>query len=107
MGVVLCGGLGEGNPVIQETELWFNGDGDKGLDHETFSIHWRKPANFDFCKTARKPYDIMVGLSLLILQKYLGQKVLTFSSDGDDEDWAEIYAVYEKAMGEPAPRFNK
>ena len=36
-----------------------NGDGEKGLDHETLFFD-DKETGFNFCKTARKPYDYAV-----------------------------------------------
>jgi hypothetical protein len=41
----------------------------------------------------------MVGLSLLILKKYLG-KDFSFSSDGDEEDWKEIKQFYSEIYPE-------
>ena len=41
---------------------------------------------WDFCKTARKPYDEVVVACLIILTKYLGASIEPMS-DGDREDW--------------------
>jgi hypothetical protein len=53
----------------------FNGKGDYG--HETFSFQFR--SDWNFCKTARKPYDQAVCECLLIIDYYLNINV---SSDG-------------------------
>lgn len=53
----------------------FNGKGDDA--HETFSFDDRD--NFNFCKTARKPYDAAVSECLLLLNHYLD---IELSSDG-------------------------
>lgn len=94
----VCGGLGKGKPIFNETEVWFNGDASQGLDHETFSVHWSRPnvlGQFrDFCKTARKPYDLIVCFSLLVFADVFGSDVFNFSSDGDNEDWAKAYEYY-------------
>jgi len=73
--------------------IFLNGIGDEA--HETFAVP-RKAAEFEFCKTARKPYDIVVCKMLLILSQSPG---FTFSSDGIyktdtgkltyDEEWQE------------------
>jgi hypothetical protein len=48
-------------PEINEAEIVFNGPGEQG--HETFCLT-RKATRFNFCKTAHKPYDKVVGLLL-------------------------------------------
>jgi hypothetical protein len=45
-------------PEINEAWIRFNGIGEDG--HETFYLT-REPTEFDFCKTARKPYDWVVA----------------------------------------------
>jgi hypothetical protein len=91
---ILHGGLGEGEPIINETEVWFNGDESQGLDHETFCINWKDQEAFGFCKTARKPYDLFVCLALLSFYEYFPSDVFTLSSDGDAEDWQEAVDLY-------------
>jgi len=41
---------------------------------------------FQFCKTAQKPYDLMVCASLLIMKYHLGDDIIV-KSDGSPEDW--------------------
>lgn len=75
---------------ISDEVIQFNGVGDDG--HETFYINpvpevpsWRDTA-FDFCKTARKPYDVPVAMILLAIDHFM-PTVMTISSDGWwDED---------------------
>ena len=65
-------------------------------EHETFSVyrkhekpkhaHHDEKIQFGFCKTARKPYDVMV-VACLILYKYYFRKDVEISSDGDLDDW--------------------
>lgn len=75
--------------IINHDEIIFNGKGDEG--HETFAFY-KKPKHrgFAFCKTARKPYDIVVCKVLLVLFVLFGNK-LDLGSDGfpDDENWGE------------------
>jgi hypothetical protein len=69
----------------------FNGHGD--LSHETFYVPETIVAPpqdelfFDFCKTANKPYDLLVVASLIVLKYYCPE--CKISSDGDAEDWEE------------------
>ena len=76
--------------VIKDTLIRFNGIKEEG--HETFYFQVPPKAEsyqkfdekgflFNFCKTARKPYDIVVCKVLLILKAELGKKMI-LSSDG-------------------------
>lgn len=64
--------------------IMFNGVGEEG--HETFLLEL-KPKNFEFCKTARKPYDLLVCATLLLAEHH-APGVLEISSDGDREEWS-------------------
>lgn len=84
-------------PVIGSSTIHFNGIGEEG--HETFYIA-REGQKWEFCKTARKPYDVVVCAVLLALRD-MGADV---SSDGDidggeDHDgWANGHALYKRAQ---------
>lgn len=84
-GITLRDGFGEGEPVADLTDIWFNGDGSKGLDHETFLIPNTSSENFEsgfnFCKTAAKPYDYAVKEVLRLAEKY--GYVTDVSDDGE------------------------
>jgi len=73
-------------PQCDEELIRFNGIGDDG--HETFLIK-NGGSDWDFCKTARKPYDIVVCEVLLVLNHFIPS--MSFSSDGDinidDDCW--------------------
>lgn len=67
--------------------------------HETFRLGakpvdvdtpWNKGNEkiFDFCKTARKPYDTVVVACLAALADILGDDI-EVSSDGSPEDWKD------------------
>lgn len=63
--------------------------------HETLYIprvfkpqEWNKPEKglyFEFCKTARKPYDLVVVAVLIALKKHF--PTVKISSDGGSDDW--------------------
>lgn len=46
-------------------------------------------AVFGFCKTARKPYDLMVTACLILYKQYF--PYVEVSSDGDNEDWKPAF----------------
>jgi hypothetical protein len=107
-GIEIRGGLGEGKPIFNETEVWFNGNQAEGLDHETFGMHWSRPnllGNWsDFCKTARKPYDLLVCFALLTFAHIFPKEVFDFSSDGtmEDTEWQHAVEYYETFTGKTA-----
>ena len=54
-------------------EIIFNGMAIKGLDHETFYINKKNDReSFNFCKTARKPYDLAVWHLLYFINNETG-----------------------------------
>jgi len=57
-------------------------------DHSTARHPIKKTTKFYFecCKTARKPYDLMV-CACLIIMKYHLQRDITVRSDGEADDW--------------------
>jgi hypothetical protein len=94
------GGLGRGTPIINESGVWFNGDEKTEMSHETFRILWDKEGR-DFCKTARKPYDLLVCVSLLAMNEaFKGTNgAFKFSSDGDNSDWETAKDVFTRITG--------
>jgi len=61
-------------PVVEENMIRFNGINEDG--HETFLFNGKD----NFCKTARKPYDIVVCECLIVLNHFL--RDLKVGSDG-------------------------
>ena len=81
---------------ITDKEIRFNGREEGDCGHETFSLQRKSDKRledyatrldrkyiFDFCKTARKPYDIVVCCLLVILKHRLGN-MIEIGSDGRD-----------------------
>lgn len=103
--LVICGGDGKGEPKIDETTVWFNGQG-PDLDHETFVFNATRELPYPsagadrlgsaFCKTARKPYDVVVTAVLTFLHADWGFDV---SSDGDVPEWEAGVKLAEEAIG--------
>jgi hypothetical protein len=114
--VSLFGGNGTGEPIFNEDLICFNGDASKGYNHETFYIERVKDNPrvdeidenglvFDFCKTARKPYDLMAQISMLRLKHHFPE--CKISSDGDAKDWKNGKDLYKKIFGETAPKLER
>lgn len=106
-GISLKGGYGgaenDPEPEFLPDRIWFNGDDTdgKGLAHETFYVPREPdPGDFTFCKTARKPYDIVVCCALLALWKHLPE-AFSFHSDGDlnDTEWQDGLALFNEHSG--------
>lgn len=73
------------NPIDNEREvIIFNGVGAAG--HETMVIGPGDALGFQFCKTARKPYDLWVT-ALLILCHYHAPNCWRIGSDGTVKEW--------------------
>jgi hypothetical protein len=102
------GGFGQGKPIINESEVWLNGDSKEGLDHESFGIQWTDflEKKSDFCKTARKPYDLIVCFSLLAFKEAF-RKEFSFFSDGTREDWEEAFRIYHSFTGKTPLGFSE
>jgi len=77
-------------PQIDDTAIHFNGVGGDG--HETFRITKALDSSFNFCKTANKPYDLVVGLVLLAVEE-IAPDALRISSDGE---WTEEWDIIRK-----------
>ena len=77
------------------------GRGD-GVPGETFSLS-RCPGGFRFCKTAREPYDLAVGL-ILMRTAVIAVDEFVVTSDGDwDREWIIIRNAYKEIFGDDPP----
>ena len=118
-GVEIAGWDGTGEPLFTGCEISFNGKGYE-MSHETFYLEREGRHTHGFCKTARKPYDIVVCCFLLAFKKVFG-KDFSYSSDGvtrgdlrrkeNKEYWAthcpEWKPQVEKEWGAAYKLFNK
>lgn len=85
---LICGGNGEGEATVDTEEICFNGNNEDDQSHETFHITKRKMGDFNFCKTAQKPYDTAVVAVLCVIHFY-APGVLEIGSDGEQDDWRQ------------------
>jgi hypothetical protein len=96
--IKIGGGDGESNrPEFSKEFVWFNGVGEDA--YEGFSLEVSQAFVFDeFCKTDRKPYDLLVCACLIAL-KFTNPDHIEIVTDGDSEDWAEAIALYQQVTG--------
>lgn len=79
-------------------EINFNGkDDERDLGHEPFEFPRCQPDEFTFCKTARKPYDLLVCATLIVVKKHA--PAVKVSTDGDPEDWAPAVTLCQTVLG--------
>ena len=78
-------------------QIIFNGFPDE-MAHETFSLFRDGSDGFEFCKTARKPYDLLV-CACLVVYHYHSQETVKLGSDGDMEDWAPAIDFVSNVLG--------
>ena len=95
-GIVLVSDDFGGPPKAELDIIRFNGVGKN--EHETFLVNLIKETDFDFCKTACKPYDVAVTAVLAIAKAVLGDAI-NVSSDGDASDWQNGIAMACVALG--------
>jgi len=81
---------GTGEPEVSDERISFNGVGDDS--HESCVIN-REETGFSFCKTARKPYDPIVGAVYLAFQAIHGGSILESDGDMDGAEWAEAKQI--------------
>lgn len=74
----------------------FNGPGDEGC--ETFYVE-PNVVKFEFCKTRREPYDIVVTAMLAMIADH--HPAFSVSSDGDPAEWEEGLDLAQKVLGRP------
>lgn len=87
--LTLRGPSGKGTPIVSQRRIAFNGDLSMELDHESFEL---KPARTKqsrqlWCKTARKPYDLVVCAVLICAWNRFGPGTIEIGGDGDWSDW--------------------
>lgn len=77
--------------------LELNGKGADAHESLNFREHFSEN-DFGFCKTARKPYDLVVVACLAVLKHRLGES-FSVTSDGKPIDWADGVLLARKVTG--------
>jgi len=84
-------------PIFSEELIRFNGIEDDG--HETFAVkRVSTKSDWNFCKTARKPYDILVCSCLLLLKHHKCLKGVTSDGSAKVEYDIPVDPVWELAV---------
>lgn len=78
-------------------DININGVGDDA--HENLYIDPEALSPFSFCKTARKPYDVVIVAILCVINDICGD-CFKITSDGDREDWEAGRALASDALGD-------
>lgn len=80
--------------MVDNTRINFNG---ADQSHETFYLP-KSDTDFNFCKTARKPYDLAVCCALLLAHHHAPDSY-KIDSDGDAKEWSEAMNVNAEVFG--------
>lgn len=92
--VKLAGWDGKGRPTMDDEAISFNGSEADGDDMETFRLYRDDDAR-SFCKTGRRPYDVVVS-AVLIASQRIAPGALTIDVDGGPEDWTAGSALCDR-----------
>ena len=103
--IPLANGRGELGtlPDVNKSVVSFNGVDDDG--HETLYIELVNTGRmdkgdklaFNFCKTVRKPYDVVVTAVLVALKHHFPASII--SSDGSMDDWQAGIDFVKRELG--------
>ena len=113
-------GAWDSKPVLEHDQVVLNGIDDDGHDTlwyppvfegrrklpPVFEGHRKlppEPLGRDFCKTAQKPYDVVVCAALLAIKHHQGDNVEIHSDGKFDDEWQPAYQLYRKATGRELP----
>lgn len=111
--VPLGDGHGEGDgPAVTDKGIYVNGVGEDS--HETLFVPTvlaqleEQPRGevfghgeyFECCKTAEKPYDIVVTAVYATLAQLAGPACVKVTSDGDPEDWDAGCELASRVLGQ-------
>jgi len=105
---------GSCEPVFTADEIWFNGtdpewgtkEGHPELANETFTLFRRGSDGFCYCKTNRKPYDLMVQACLLVYRHY-SPNTINLGSDGNEDEWQVTIDFVHNVLGYWTHPFNE
>jgi hypothetical protein len=81
----------------------FNGSRENGHESFTLRADIQKQEPSAFCKTNKKPYDVLVTAILSLLQLEFGEDIVRVGSDGDYPDWVAGVEYASKILGSRVP----
>lgn len=116
--LILCDGFGKAGtaPEVNQDQIWLNGSEDDDMMNETFLLSrlykpdwvesWMynkdeqgRKRLFQFCKTERKPYDLVVCACLIVAHHH-APKAYDIDTDGTPEDWAPALEWVSAVLGD-------
>jgi hypothetical protein len=82
----------------------FNGIGEEMMHEDFIFPGGSARRDFNFCKTAGKPYDAVVTACLIAARDHFPPEILDIRSDGNWElgDWEDGAELYCRVLGRPA-----
>lgn len=83
-------------PEISSERIAFNGLEEDGF--ESFVLG-REQGGFGFCKTGRRPYDLLVTAALIVAAHH-APGAYTVTSDGQDYEWSPALSFVRGVLGE-------
>ena len=104
-------GIQDSQPVLEHDLVQINGIGDDAYEALCYppDFEWNRgfrpveSLGFAFCKTARKPYDVVVCAALLAIKHHQGDNVEILSDGEFDDEWQPAYRLYRRATGRELP----
>ena len=95
-GVKIGDGLGQGMPLLSLDAVEFNGWEADDEHYETFTLG---DGSWNFCKTARLPYDVVVCAALIRVREASPDFVIESDGRWDDADeWVPARELYARAL---------
>lgn len=90
-------GLGQGMPHLTPEKVEFNGWEADDEHYETFTLGG---GSWNFCKTARLPYDVVVCATLIRVREASPDFVIESDGDWDDPtEWGRARELYFEIFG--------
>ena len=110
-GIEIGNGTGQGEPVIEDDIIVFNGKPGcesfafyQDISEKSFVQEIEPGKYFSFCKTRRLPYDLVVKTVLLIFKYYMKDD-LELSCDGPNENnTSKALDIVEKELSLKLPK---
>ena len=88
-------------PVLGPDEITFNGVGDASYESFQYPPDYTRPIKpgWEFTKTDRRPYDVIVTAALIVIKHHMGDAV-EVTSDGkfNSGDWYPAYDLYRQTF---------
>ena len=101
IGVPLAGAGGDGDAILTQEMIVFNG---RDVPCEDFAVRITEeprraqPRVFSYCKTEGAPYDFCVKAALIVLRHHLGDAIAV-TSDVENDAWQDAREGCQSRLG--------